>query len=175
MLVVAPTTRDGEVTRALLGGAGLECQLCRTLGELCHEIPSGAGAVLMTSDVLRSPELAGCVATLEAQPSWSDLPIVMLMRGGTPSEQTRLLLRSLGNVTLLEHPSPARSVVSAVQTAVRSRQRQYQIRDAMAASAHAESHARQLQEQLALALEASELGTFHCPLPLAPVVWNARC
>jgi PAS domain S-box-containing protein len=66
-------------------------------------------------------------------------------------------------------------VVSAIQTAVRGRQRQYQIRDHLAASAKAEANSRELQEQLALALEASELGTFHCPMPLGRIEWNDQC
>jgi PAS domain S-box-containing protein len=31
------------------------------------------------------------------------------------------------------------------------------------------------RERLELALEASELGTFHCPMPLGTIVWNAKC
>jgi signal transduction histidine kinase len=54
----------------------------------------------------------------------------------------------------LERPAPSSSVISAIQTAVRARDRQYQIRDYLAASKAAEAHARDLQEQLAIALEA---------------------
>ena len=76
------------MTRALLGGAGLECVLCRGLKELCGEIVRGAGALLLTSHVLTSPDLAACVEALEAQPSWSDLPIVMLLQGAATSDRS---------------------------------------------------------------------------------------
>lgn len=32
-----------------------------------------------------------------------------------------------------------------------------------------------MQERLSLAVEASGLGTFYCPMPLGPVEWNAKC
>ena len=34
---------------------------------------------------------------------------------------------------------------------------------------------QQLQLQLSLALNASEVGTFHCELPLGELVWNSQC
>ncbi len=40
---------------------------------------------------------------------------------------------------------------------------------------NAELRARQLQEQLEIAIDASELGTFHCEMPLGRIVWNDRC
>ena len=68
-----------------------------------------------------------------------------------------------------------RSVISAVESALRGRARQYQIRDQIAAISEAEQSARELREQLELAVDASELGTFHCTLPSRAMVWNERC
>jgi PAS domain S-box-containing protein len=39
-------------------------------------------------------------------------------------------------------------------------------------------HAKRLHEdqnRLALSIEAAEIGTFHCPVPLNDIVWNDRC
>ena len=175
VLVVTPTKRDGEITRALLKQAGLVAVTCPDLIQLCREIKIGAGAVLLTSDILASNEIGELVACLDGQPSWSDLPVVMLMQGGQQSLDASLVLKSLGNVTLLERPAPSRSVVSALQAAVRARQRQYQTRDQIAATIKAQSRARELKEQLAIALEASDLGTFYCPIPFGKIEWNAQC
>ena len=71
------------------------------------------------------------------------------------------VITALRNVTLLERPAPTRSVVSAVEAAVRGRVRQYQIRDQFAALGLEQERSRQLQEELTLAIEGSELGTFH--------------
>jgi PAS domain S-box-containing protein len=39
----------------------------------------------------------------------------------------------------------------------------------------AEEALRASEERFALAVEAGELGTFHCPMPLGPIVWNDKC
>jgi signal transduction histidine kinase len=156
VIVVAPTTRDGEITRVLLGEAGLETLVCRNLSCACDELRAGAGALLMTADSLASSDTAKLISFLEDQPSWSDLPIILLLQTEHQSANAASLLPSLGNVTLLERPAPSRSVVSAVKTAVRGRQRQYQIRDHIAASVRAAEQAVRLQQQLAISLEARE-------------------
>jgi PAS domain S-box-containing protein len=38
-----------------------------------------------------------------------------------------------------------------------------------------EAALRASEERLALSVEAAELGTFHCPMPLGPIIWNAKC
>ncbi len=116
-----------------------------------------AGAVLLTVESLAAPGINEFIEALNAQPSWSDLPIVLMMRGGHQSTEFKGILERLDNVTLLERPAPTTSVVSAVQTAVRGRQRQYQIRDYIAASIRAEIRAIELKEQLASALKSEQV------------------
>ena len=31
------------------------------------------------------------------------------------------------------------------------------------------------EERLGLAVDAAELGTFYCPMPMGRIVWNAKC
>src|ERR1700759_2499431 len=175
VLFVSPTLRDGEITRSLLASAGLICILCKSLDQLIEEVNSGAGALLLTEEVMTAKGIDALLRTLENQPSWSDLPVVMMMQQGDQSPVATDVLRSLRNVTLLERPATTRSVVSAVQAAVRARERQYQIRDQFESIRKGELRSRQLQQQLELAIDASELGTFHCGMPLDKIVWNARC
>ncbi len=52
VLVMAPTTRDGAITHALLAKAGLEAVLCRDLRNVCDELRAGAAALLLTSKAL---------------------------------------------------------------------------------------------------------------------------
>jgi signal transduction histidine kinase len=154
ILVMPPTVRDGAVTMALLGRAGLAGLVCSDITHLCSEIEAGTGALLLTSEAVTSGGINKLVETIKGQPSWSDLPIVLLLSGGQEAANSLGVLQSLGNVTLLQRPAPTSSVISAVRTAVRARDRQYQIRDHLAASKAAEAHARDLQKQLAIALEA---------------------
>jgi signal transduction histidine kinase/CheY-like chemotaxis protein len=70
---------------------------------------------------------------LSKQPPWSELPVVIL--SGAPSLDARPrsfdVLRRRTNVTLVDRPVRITSLVSAVQSALRSRERQYDIRDLM--------------------------------------------
>lgn len=147
ILLVAPTRRDGEVTVALLASAGLVCVRCRDLKELSVEIAAGAGALLLTEESLTAPGIDRLLEAINEQQSWSQLPVVMLMHGGAQSQSAARVLRSLGNVTLLERPAPTRSVISALEAAVRARQRQYQIRDQFEQICRAETRARASQEE----------------------------
>src|SRR6476660_2146125 len=175
VLFLAPTVRDGEITRSLLAGAGLTCILCKGLDRLAKEIHEGAGAVLLTEEAMTLEGIDEFLTMLDKQPSWSDLPVVMMMRQDDQSTVATGVLRSLRNVTLLERPAPKLSVISAVQAAVRGRERQYQMRDQFESIREGEVRSRELQEQLEIAVDASELGTFHCDMPLDKIVWNARC
>jgi signal transduction histidine kinase/CheY-like chemotaxis protein len=175
VLVVPPTRRDGEVTSALLAKASLPCAVCRDLESLSERIASGAGAILLTEETLAGPGSERLIEVLREQPSWSQLPIVLLAQGASRSLVAAHLLEALGNVTLLERPAPIRSVLSALLAAVRGRERQYQIRDQIEEIRRAEARARDLQDQLALAVDASGLGTFHWEIPLAKLVWSDRC
>jgi hypothetical protein len=147
VLLLPPTRKDGEVTRSLLTNVGLNCIVCPDVRQLVSELQRGAAAIVMTEEVIKNAEIQVLLDLLERQPSWSDLPVVLLMRGGTQSAATGRVLRLLGNVTLLERPAPTRSVVSAVQAAVRGRERQYQNRDQIESIRLAEAQARSLQER----------------------------
>ena len=174
VLLVAPTARDEEITRSLLAKAGRTCIGCENLNQLVKEVDAGAGAVLLTEEAITGEGIDELLKTLDKQPSWSDLPVVMMMRQGDQSPVATSVLRSLRNVTLLERPATTRSVVSAVQAALRARERQYQIRDQFESIRKGEVRARELQQQLEIAVDASELGTFHCDTPLDKIVWNTR-
>ena len=175
VLILPPTARDGELTRSLLAREGLSSVICKDIAGLAAEVGSGVGAVLLTEDAVSAKSVGELLALFQNQPSWSDIPVIVLMRGGGASQAGAQLLRSLGNVTLLERPAPMRSVTSAVQAAVRARLRQYQIRDQLFAIGQAEMRARDLREQLSIALDASSLGTFHCDMPLGKMVLNDQC
>jgi PAS domain S-box-containing protein len=175
VLVVAPTARDGEITRAILMNAGVGCCMCKDLLGLTQEIEAGAGAVLLTEEVVAAVGIDDLLTALNKQPPWSDLPVVMMMRGLSDSPAAARFLNSLANVTLLERPAPVRSVVSAVQAALRARERQYQIRDQLHAIRQAELRSQELQQQIEIAIHASQIGTFYCEMPLAKIIWNDRC
>ncbi|MGN6370576.1 MAG: ATP-binding response regulator [Phycisphaerae bacterium] len=134
------------MTRALLADAGVICLSCRTVPELVHQFQQGAGAILLTEDAFATQAIQGFVAALSQQPAWSEIPIVILARSDGTSPISAQTLTALRNVTILERPAPMRSLASAIQSAVRSRQRQYQIRDQIEEIQRSQKEREQLLE-----------------------------
>jgi len=131
-LILGPTPKDAEITAALLRGAGIESQAFAALDELVAALPEGAAGVLVPEEALSGGQKAPLTASLALQPPWSDLPILILTRPGADSPEATEAWRTLGNVTLLERPMRVSTLLSAAQTAVRARTRQYQIRGHLA-------------------------------------------
>jgi signal transduction histidine kinase len=127
-LVLGPTTKDAEITADLLHSAGIECEALPTLEALAREVQDGAAAILVPEEFLSGSLKSPLAHILSQQPPWSDLPILILTRPGADSPEAAEAWRTLGNVTLLERPTRVSTLLSAAQTAVRARARQYQIR-----------------------------------------------
>ncbi len=166
VLVLPVTRRDGEVTHQLLVRAGVACVLCADLPMLAAEIPQGVGAMMLTEAALVRPEMPALLAALRGQPAWSDVPVVVLIRANEVPQAAVRVLETLNNVTVLDRPVTARSMVSAIQSALRDRRKQYRIRDQLLQQARAEKAlmlADQRKDEF-LATLAHELRN-----PLAPI------
>lgn len=128
VLLLAPTARDGRLSVALFAEAGIACTLCCDLAALCVAIKEGAGVVLIHEEALRHGGLAQLAASLAEQPVWSDLPVLVLVASQLADSTTAALRQNLGNLLVLERPIRIVTLLSAVQTALRTRHRQYQVR-----------------------------------------------
>jgi PAS domain S-box-containing protein len=132
LVFLAPTSKDVALTAAILERAGVPSAACSSLKQTCQELEAGAGAVLLPEEALLPDEAKTLVEWLARQPSWSDLPVLVTAGPGAASPAISLAMEQLGNVTVLERPIRIAALVSAVRTALRARQRQYQIRDQLA-------------------------------------------
>ncbi|MEX2157745.1 MAG: ATP-binding protein [Gemmatimonadales bacterium] len=133
LLLLAPTARDAELSRAILADAGLTAQTCADLDELCRELDQGAGAILLTDETLGRGEPERLAAALRAQPAWSDIPVILLSPRGADSPTAVWAMNALCNVTVLDQPVRVVTLVSALRTAVTARVRQYELRDRLEA------------------------------------------
>ncbi|WP_437331444.1 ATP-binding protein [Sorangium sp. So ce394] len=152
VLVLAPVGRDTPLLCQVLGRTGIEAAPCGHVDELARGLLDGAGAALLTEEALSAAAVSALLAALAAQPSWSDLP-VLLLAGAEPlalrSAQAVAALRSAGNLTVLERPVRELTLVTAVQAALRARRRQLEVRDLVErerASRQAAETARQQAE-----------------------------
>jgi len=127
LLIVAPVGKDALLTAGKLSSVGMPCQVCADLATLVREVDAGAAAVLIAEEALAGGT-GPLAAMLSRQPSWSDLPILLLTRPGADSSIVAMAVRELGNVILLERPIRVSALVSAARTALRARARQYESR-----------------------------------------------
>jgi PAS domain S-box-containing protein len=175
--ILAPLGRDAALAQATLSEAGIECEVCSDLAQLCRRLAAGVGALLLTQEALSPAATERLQQALEAQPAWSDLPLVVLVRSGAPTSATARLvarLASRANATFFERPLHSSTLVSAVRAALRSRQRQYETREQLQALERAEEALRQSEERFRLALRRSPVMVFGQDLNLRYTwVYNA--
>jgi PAS domain S-box-containing protein len=142
VLVMAPVGRDAPAMRSLLEEHGFRVELCGAPDECARQMCEGAGALLLTEEALEHPGISHIFDALQAQPPWSELPLIVLTTGGEHRLEKLLDLAATaaGTVTFLERPMRSATLWRSVQVALRSRRRQYQVRDLIM-----EQQQRQLQ------------------------------
>src|SRR6266550_6989225 len=131
VIIIAPVGQDAAAMATLLDAQGFETQICNGADEYSRQITDSAGALLLTEEALESAQGSLLLDVLKAQPPWSELPLIILTRGGESRRAGLLNLAAAaaGTVTLLERPISTLTLVRSVQVALRSRRRQYQVRD----------------------------------------------
>lgn len=150
-LVLAPVGRDGELLVKALVAAGLPADAVATAAQLVdrvsdevrHDKPPRISALVVTDEALKIEWSRRLADTLDEQPAWSDLPIVMLagqavaMSDRNASATTLGLvaerLTSRSSITVLDRPVRVAALVSAVRAAAGARARQAEVRELLAA------------------------------------------
>lgn len=136
VLISAPYGNDAQSVGTLLATHGYDIGLCPAIEDMAAAIDRETGVILVTEEALGA-DLGPLHRALAAQPAWSDIPFVLLSgrqagRGASSEIIRRRLPDNAINVILLERPLSAESLTSAVATAMRARQKQFQIRDQLA-------------------------------------------
>jgi len=144
VLVLAPTPADAALTRTIIADAGLVCHVDEDSDSLARGVSQGVGAIVLTEEVITRGDNRELARVLTTQPSWSEIPIILLVGVAADASVTATALALLGNVTILERPVRVTTLVSALRTAVRARRRQYEVRNTLLelTNAHAALHAQ---------------------------------
>ncbi len=165
ILVLAPTLKDAGIACGVLQRAGILAAAYQNMEELCREIDSESGAVLLTDEALKTRgSLAALCMAIDRQPKWSDLPLVLLCSGGADSPVAATALGVLHNVLVLDRPVHLPTLISAVQTALRSRERQFEIRDLLDERQRAADALRASEEKYRSLFENMDEGFALCEL-----------
>src|SRR5881392_3799398 len=102
VLILMPTGRDAELVRSTLQGVGIDARACQHFDELLESISKGAGALLLAEEAIGPQALDHLLESLEIQPVWSDLPLIVF---SSHTRNAEWLLETLGgriNVTIVE-------------------------------------------------------------------------
>jgi len=132
ILILAPTSNDARLSARFLVKVGLAANVCTDLEDFGAFIEVGCGALLVAEEALVNHAVSKLVAELERQPSWSDLPVILITAGGDGARLRSHYLAALspvGNISIIERPVRPETLVSTCEVALRSRRRQYQVRD----------------------------------------------
>ena len=157
--ILTPTGRDGPVANQVLSRFGIQSRVCANMEEVCSLISGDdAGVILIAEEALGSAERMRLFESLNEQPSWSDIPIILLTGEG---ELTTSLPRALsgvaekGNVTLLERPVRIATFTTLIRSAQRARLRQLDVRDYIDRRHESEESLRESEQRLRSAVLAA--------------------
>ena len=129
VLIYAPTGQDAVLASKMLSLASVDNLVTATAEQLASELLQGVGAVLTVEEALSNGGLKVLGEFVQRQPNWSDLPIVLLTNRGPDSLSVRQAIGVLGNVTLLERPVRTLTLITSLQSVLRARAKQYQVRE----------------------------------------------
>lgn len=150
-LILAPRGRDAAVAAQILREAKIPHAICANMPCLMRDLHEGAGFAIIVEESLHEQDYGDLARWVEAQPAWSDFPIIILARRGGDVERNPGVARftkALGNVIFLERPFHPTTLISVAQTAMRGRRRQYEARERLDELRAAEERFRTLADNM---------------------------
>jgi PAS domain S-box-containing protein len=171
VLVYAPHGRDAVVARDLIGEVGLAATICEDIAGLVEQLTDDAVFVVATVEAVKDAGLRALTEKLALQPPWSDIPVILLTRHGGGLErnpEAGRLAVALGNVSFLERPFHPTTFISVARSALKSRQRQFEVRARI-------EEIREGEANLQNALLAGRLGSWQLELPSRLFTTSADC
>lgn len=117
----------------------------------------GAGAILLAEEALKEQQTVDRLhRALAEQPAWSEIPVLLIAKAAGRGSRRPAAERidDYRNTVMLERPLRSASLISALQSALTARRRQYEIRDHLLERARQEAELRRLNETLEQRVEA---------------------
>ncbi|HLA11757.1 MAG TPA: response regulator [Pyrinomonadaceae bacterium] len=152
VFILAPLGQDARAMANVLTTNGFEAVIFEDSQHGAEQIIH-AGALVMTEEALEFAQTENLLNVLKRQAPWSELPVIILTRGASRLAQLLdLAARAAGSVTMLERPISTNTLLRTINVALRSRRRQYQVRDLLEEQSRHQEKLKQNGEQLRLLL-----------------------
>lgn len=132
VIVFASFGNDAGTLARVIERTGARARVCERAEDIGGALQDETAAILATEESLQVAA-APIRACLDAQPPWSDVPVIVLSgsRGRTGTAARWQFFRQFGNVTVLDRPISAEALALALEAACRARGWQYVVRDQM--------------------------------------------
>ncbi len=132
VLVLVRGAEDRALACSAAHKAGVRLQFVDDIAELVRAIASGAGAAMLADELLAGGSIE-LRRLLDRQKKWSELPVIVLFREDAPAAALDALeefeLHARVKLVRLHRPVPPLALASALRSALKSRARQYEVRD----------------------------------------------
>lgn len=126
VIALAPHGRDAEALEHVLGARGVPLTLCEDPSELESVLAHHPGVLILTQEALTNDVVEIVSTYVQGEPSWSNLPILLLVNGMERPPLWR-------TATLVRRPVTQEQLIALIRLALDSRARQYAIRSLLAA------------------------------------------
>jgi signal transduction histidine kinase/CheY-like chemotaxis protein len=159
VLVLAPTGRDGNLVEQMLARSDIRTSACSSMAQLCAELARGAGALFIAEEAFTPDGIGLLSRAIKQQAPWSDVPLIVSTAEGATTEariDKLAAIATVGNVVIIERPVRILTMVVTVQSALRARRRQYQMRDLSNQVEHERAKLEALVMQLPVAVWITE-------------------
>lgn len=135
VVIMAATPSDAQAARDTLEGVAWKGRVVDDADELGTALEEECGALLLAEEACSRAVLWTLERAREAQPEWSELPILLWQTPGEEHPEPAQNPEGLpsGHWSPLERPHSPRMLVAAVELALRAREEQYRVRDLLRA------------------------------------------
>lgn len=159
VVLLTPTGHDSSVAHRVLQSAGFTPHACADMKSVCALLEDeDVGVIVIAEEALVDSAREDLLDALDCQPSWSDVPIVLLtgeeeLSGTLPRALSGVAMK--GNVTLLERPVRVATLTTVIRSGLRARQRQLDMKAHLDERQAAELHLRESEARLRAAVQSA--------------------
>ncbi len=154
--LLTSTEADAQIAARVLQDAKVAFVPYATVDQLLDAIRGGLSAVVLPEELLTDEEANRLSKVLEQQPTWSNLPFIVLTPPASKARPVTAARARLPGALLIERPVRIENLLSAIRSGLESRRRQYATRDLLAEIQNAAAERAVLQEAAERSRAAAE-------------------